>query len=719
MSSTASIRILHLSDLHFGPGTQSESDIKHLVTPAEPNTMRDALQFALQNLPWKPDFVVVSGDVSIGGHPDGFKQLNTLFSESPANAQLPPRTHIVLVPGNHDVARQSLTKRLPPEEQWSGFRGAFQHKFVRPPLPGDYKSPEAMMRAFVDQLSLQLDSNATVLGGIEVSALHDHVVFPFVFDREKGVLLYGFNSAAVSGGLIDLDSKTRKAFEWLGDPAAQVHEHVRTILDYVDKESQIDAAQIQTSERRLFVTLMEAIRARLPEEWERALRVGVLHHHVSNHFREESKKFESLLNAGVVKKELADLGFSLVLHGHKHDPVVLHERIPEIDWTLGVIGGATIGGRPVPGKKPGFYVIRWQQESPRLSAALCELQSFGHPVKSLENLKYHELDCGSLGQPKNQKIDVVPLREVFDRARTATISAFVDKGDVGGWSHRIEDGIASIVGTAYGLRILRRVAKPYDYPLAKKAIDHLLAVRLSDGGWCASSQIPVNEPLPTAYVLSALASWNCFETTIDILKKLPVLFPRSTPEFWDRTYAVATMLRVVASIDPSNSWIPELFAALMDGRIQNGAVVGWGKRLKANEAFSPLHTAHAVLATTECANWKDDGRLAPGLRVQLRDQLKNSAPWKDCSDTFIRPLEQGRHNSLIVNHYVLPWVVRALFRLDINPESPLVADSISSIVRDQTDGFWTAQHTATSWATSDALEALNEFSNYPFVVKYS
>lgn len=97
------IRILHLSDLHFRTGSggtawDSKSVLGRLVT--------DTVELAQGG--HKPDLVVITGDIAFSGQPEEYELAKQWISDELLPAvQLTPR-ELVIAPGNHDVDRKAV-----------------------------------------------------------------------------------------------------------------------------------------------------------------------------------------------------------------------------------------------------------------------------------------------------------------------------------------------------------------------------------------------------------------------------------------------------------------------------------------------------------------------------------------------------------------------------------------------------------------------------------
>ncbi|MBS4068169.1 MAG: metallophosphoesterase [Sulfurimonas sp.] len=100
----APLRLLHLSDLHFGSDVATHS----LAGVANVTTLCDKIKQcwpAIDGCPAGPDLVVVTGDVGNTGHPDDYVRALDWFRGFAAEFRWPlPTPRILIVPGNHDFS---------------------------------------------------------------------------------------------------------------------------------------------------------------------------------------------------------------------------------------------------------------------------------------------------------------------------------------------------------------------------------------------------------------------------------------------------------------------------------------------------------------------------------------------------------------------------------------------------------------------------------------
>jgi predicted phosphodiesterase len=99
----STITWVHLSDLHFREGVLQvwEQDIvlKSLLVDLESHMVKSGI---------KPDFILVSGDITFSGQPAEYDLAGKFFDELLKTTNL-SRQRLFLVPGNHDVHRDSVS----------------------------------------------------------------------------------------------------------------------------------------------------------------------------------------------------------------------------------------------------------------------------------------------------------------------------------------------------------------------------------------------------------------------------------------------------------------------------------------------------------------------------------------------------------------------------------------------------------------------------------
>jgi predicted MPP superfamily phosphohydrolase len=291
--------ILHISDPHLGdvsPGQGLDDEKVQLKGQPDLETTQTVFKRTLQRLApavkehGKPAVVAVSGDLTYRAHADGFDQFAKLLADRAD--LLPEPGRIVVVPGNHDVV---WDKRPGTKPRYANFLAATRaHGCATPLLDGvDFKA------------------------GDETGALKAGVVKkPHVVATDE-LLVVPLNTSNYCGEFVDIrgawtESEWKNALKPLGADR-------QTVLAQLKRLRQHDMARVSRPQLAALGELFDALGIARERDDDR-VRVCVMHHQllpVST--REERKTFESLVNLGQVRRTLAEYGFDLVLHGHKHE----------------------------------------------------------------------------------------------------------------------------------------------------------------------------------------------------------------------------------------------------------------------------------------------------------------------------------------------------------------------------------------------------------------
>lgn len=304
MTGLPQLRLLHFSDLHFGP--------KHICRPEDPSASRagfpflhDMLRRDLEHPDWSksvwavqsqsqehspvPLLIAATGDFAESALAEEFDEAHDFLSaiinaKSVLGSKVDPR-HVFVVPGNHDV----VFAQRRPEHRFAPYC-QFVNKLFAPLQPAQraYARPED-----ADQLN-------------EVHA------FP-----ESKFLVAEINSSY-----------------------------------YVEKDT------IDQSRGQVDSTAIAVLRGKLkPYEGETGwIKIALIHHHpiLLPSFIEPGRGVDSVLNAKSLLRVLRDHGIQLVLHGHKHYPQVFSYD-PDSAWASAqaaipqlVVAGGSCGSRGLP-----------------------------------------------------------------------------------------------------------------------------------------------------------------------------------------------------------------------------------------------------------------------------------------------------------------------------------------------------------------------------------
>ncbi len=321
MTSLTEIRLIHLSDLHFGE--------KHICAPEDVSgaargipLLKDLIREDLANNDcsssvWPietgtnssaPLLVLATGDLTERAAPNEFDQacdlLNSLAGQTLLGTKIDLK-HVFVVPGNHDV----LFSEPNPEHRFAPYC-QFYNKLYKSIQPNGrpYTRPE--------------ESHG-------LSRIH---TFP-----DSRFLVAEVNSCY-----------------------------------YVERET-LDESRGQV-DLRTIAALRSSLERCNPEcnEW---IKIALMHHHpvLFPSFLEPGRGVDSVLNAKSLLRLLRDQGFHLLLHGHKHYPQVFYYD-PESAWETPqtvipqlIVAGGSCGSSLLP---PGinrcntynFITLKWDPD---------------------------------------------------------------------------------------------------------------------------------------------------------------------------------------------------------------------------------------------------------------------------------------------------------------------------------------------------------------------
>ncbi|MGY2041155.1 metallophosphoesterase family protein [Pseudomonas pergaminensis] len=378
-----SITILHITDIHTGKGELISEDRKVDIPGSERQKQLGRLGEYLNALPNPPDFVVVSGDITIRGDRNGLETFRKWLTEMSMQRVLPGPERIFLAPGNHDVVRQSRESEDPRnrfKDFWEVLCTTYPHAHVPnwdPELDAEaLKIPKAANR------------RKGILGGLvkdKQYAFQNKESHPFLLDLDRDVLIFAFNSALACGVPLPPDQKIMKpllALQSLTESQAAPHGKVNEVIEKYLDSLVIDAGMVGDNQIQYFVKLMARLRRELGGQFERLTKIAFLHHHVSHLWNQqlELKSFESVVDAASLKQAMVSNGFDFVLHGHKHANHVGIDSalIPISDKSpftpLCIISGGTVGGNPSINDKQSFKLLRLEgNNGPRVRATVTEI----------------------------------------------------------------------------------------------------------------------------------------------------------------------------------------------------------------------------------------------------------------------------------------------------------------------------------------------------------
>jgi 3',5'-cyclic AMP phosphodiesterase CpdA len=263
------------------------------------------------------DALIVTGDITTFGIAGGFAQLPALLDN--LSTVLPPKDHIVVVPGNHDVA-------------W-----------------GTLPSSAERYRAFVD--SIRAAGYVTpLLDGVDyIDGRPSGVVKPLILGDD--FLITAINSANMCGVVETLEDQAQQELSQLLSNGTIP----RALAAEIARMRMLDMARVSQQQLDALASLIASSGA----PGKPLVRIAALHHQLAPvRSEEEVKPFEAIVNLGEVRAFLADANFDVVVHGHKHvDRVVTDVFLPFGEGTLpehrlivsscGTVGGMTATNREI------------------------------------------------------------------------------------------------------------------------------------------------------------------------------------------------------------------------------------------------------------------------------------------------------------------------------------------------------------------------------------
>lgn len=285
------LRLLHISDLHIRavlPGPYGEDHKIHIpgarkalgVDPAKQFHQRLRNYLAKMTEDTWPKVVVVSGDlVDQGGRgatSDGltdFQVAATFLKEICRILKIEDK-RLLIVPGNHDV---------------------------------DWNSGPAEEDRFRDYLSSTADFSSPSFKNGQLT--------PEVIDLGN----------IVDGVPVEVALLVSPTFSGVPDPTQQEFSvRLREILARHSPQDQQNIERLlEEAQGHLDIALIGvhqlAVLDKLTTKSSNRIRLAVLHHHLLPHPHVEVAPFESVVDAGRVLERLLELGYDLVLTGHKHN----------------------------------------------------------------------------------------------------------------------------------------------------------------------------------------------------------------------------------------------------------------------------------------------------------------------------------------------------------------------------------------------------------------
>lgn len=289
----AKATFLHITDCHLSEtATVQLVDIKMTVAgvtqPLRSKVLRNTLHTLVDSLKTravKLDAVLFSGDGTFRGDSKGQVELRTMLL-----AELAPlgitEANLVATPGNHDIV---AGEEPDSPKRYEMFKTA-------------WLDPGPVIVPFLDGIHKveDLDLSAHVLK----HPTGAWAVFPINTTNWSQLRIADKDNAKVA--------LLRKYIGTSANP--ELAAALETLCTY-------DVPRISDSQLR-------ALRELVMQVGEVPLRIAVLHHHLLPvDAREEFKPFSDITNLGHLRQVLRELGFHIVIHGHKHATAAYYDHV--------------------------------------------------------------------------------------------------------------------------------------------------------------------------------------------------------------------------------------------------------------------------------------------------------------------------------------------------------------------------------------------------------
>lgn len=686
LKSEADLNILHLSDIHYLCHDYSIDEKTRLYKVRENDIRKRLFSGKMLGFPERLDYVIVSGDITTGGEKEGFVQFNDFVGKMQENKVFPPSNHFVIVPGNHDVGK---------DNRWNDFVDLLGGSFVRPWIEDIDKNPHDLLEDFSKFIENEIKC---IFGFIEDEVTLEKVHFPFLLDISNRMFIYAFNSSSISRTNIVLEEKDEDFIKKLKNK--KISRDVQNLLNILEKELQIDPARVDPQELFLFDEFVRKIEMKV--DLSTFYKIAVLHHHTTTiSCTEEIKKFDNIVNAGILKKTLSDKGFQIIMHGHKHCPDIFYDTAIANHKKMLVISGGTVFGYPN-GKENGFYI---------------------HTVNgNILYSRYIYLDenkkVDNIITKLNGDVDIsygLTLSDIYKNIEYRVVQHINTENIEGkkyiGWSKNIEERRVGVISTVYGLLILEMIRSNAKYYVQKKEelIKSLWEFRYESGGWGAVSQITnTGAPEATAWVVLALFSVKS-PLYNDALMDLYEILERMEGSI-NSNFTLGLIINILCKVDPNSRFIPHYCERLLDSAIrEDGKIKFWCSKCKDNyiRKIEPsiVHTACAIIALYDS---QERGIISRDLRNELRDTreiLQNKSFWKNTHEAISVQIG-SKEDSLNVDYYTIAWVLKALLKMDNFIDNSIIQEAVNLLLKDYKNGYWNYEGDFYIWTIHDALTAL-------------
>jgi hypothetical protein len=321
----------------------------------------------------------------------------------------------------------------------------------------------------------------------------------------------------------------------------------------------------------------------------------------------------------------------------------------------------------------------------------------------------------------SDRIDLAALQQQTMASMMDAMSVDRTTGEKG-WNHHLGLRPITPVGTAFGLRIMRRIDSSFSLFHSDEILETLWRHRTGDGCWRSQSQLQTGRPEATASVLLALCDQEDWTRARAVRKPFEALLePGRDPALWTYVWSMALVVPAMSTIAPDSPILEVLVRALEDAAVRDGhgRILYWTplSRHADDEAEpSPAHTARVLLAMQHCRNATDRrlGTPPDELETALR-WLVGQPHWDNLYEEIRRPIGTGRAEVLTNRHLTRAWVARALLEYGVDPMHKRIRSTVGELYTAHEQGLWNwslpgeRRIYRPGWATLDALRALEAY----------
>lgn len=224
---------------------------------------------------------------------------------------LPPADRILIVPGNHDIVRDTQPSSV---ERYARFITLRTHGYRTAYLDG-------------------VDANDAG------TLCADPPPNPYVSAADGSFVVVGINSCDMCGVNRDTEPAVLESMAEIERLAAQTDSTgraVKALYDAWTERGRIDVARVSEVQRKLCNGLANRARAAIVDSGKAPpVMIAAFHHQLRPvNSDEEFTPFEGITNLGEVREWLAGNKFDILLHGHKHaDRVAVDLFVPFAEET--------------------------------------------------------------------------------------------------------------------------------------------------------------------------------------------------------------------------------------------------------------------------------------------------------------------------------------------------------------------------------------------------